>query len=289
MNIESLQIKCIKSLLSGPLKAPSIPFIPCYEHQDLLNIAKKIFQKNEKLNDCFLSRLFDSTRVSLWSSIDLRHWTISSATLSQLGKNLTKLCLSKLPGENDSQKLNDILSSNPNLEVLELNEITLADGFFEICKELKNLKVLKLKQCTGVNYSNLFYLFSNENSIMRLDLPPLDLNDERFPELLKKCGKNLQHLSIEHREKSKKHTFIFRGRKFTKVYNPNLNEIKKKLHLYKISEHCPHLKSLVFVNINIFNKNWALPNSFEWKDANEDSWKNILGTLRRRSINRDQI
>lgn len=274
MKINTLETKCFEYFLeNNPSKIASIPnFI----QEELFNVVKDILgKKNIALNDELLANF---SEISFFRKIDLSYWKISSLVLDKLGKNLTKLCLSQFTDENDGQKLLTILSNNPNLEILELQGVRLPEDFIACCKGLKNLKVLKLKHCTGVDFPKLLELFSEESGqcITNLALPPLDLNDKLFPELLQKCGENLQYLYLEHKENGQEIHKRFQGRKIKKFTYPYSGEIMKITHLYKLGIVCPNLKKMTFVNIRFDTNCWLTPN---YKGNYEHIWENIMGSL----------
>lgn len=144
---------------------------------------------------------------------------------------------------------------------------------------------LKLQKCSGVDYPELLELFLEKiPPIIELELPPLDLNDVRFPKLLQKYGKNLQHLRIEHAEKPQIHTVRKKSSTFPNEKKaiiedyPNQNEIKAVDNLKEIGLHCPHLRTMTFVKIKFHTSLW-LTKPADWNSNYANIWKGILSPL----------
>jgi hypothetical protein len=323
MEISSLQSICFKFVAENKVRIPTDSKFYASDPSDLEKFASGILGKKHKTT--LTKHLIAYFNVSSYTTLNLKHWKITSSILNLLGKNLTKLSLPALLSENEA--LIELLTRNPNLEVLELEEtqlpsnfieccknleklkvlklkkcwdlgystlvelkkievlelqgVELTDAFIKCCKNLKNLRVLKLKQCSGVGYSHLLDLFSHEasTSITELALPPLDLNDECFPKLLKNCGKQLENLFIEHEEKGEELVKDINGIRFKKTIFENFKAIITLKNLYDIGLHCPNLKSATFVNIRFHTNGFLGKPAGTTKSNYANLWESIFRSL----------
>lgn len=243
MKIDSLVTKCLKFFIHNPEKQPSLK-----PYSEMFLIAFKNFlgQKNNGYNKLLIEKVNPSFE-------DIEIWKTSFLFFKSIGEeiptHLVQLSLFYLDSKVE-RKLSKLLQSNKKLEVIDFQGIKLPSNFVSCCKELKFLKTLKLKQCSDFGFEKLLELFDGSIAppVEDLALPTIDLNDEKFPRLLEKCGKKLKKIYLEHKGKEIVSQKTLKGKSIIKTSFSNSSDTVKADNLFQIGKYCPNLEAISLVN-----------------------------------------